>query len=66
MDGFEATRRLRSLEAQEGLRRVPVVALTANAMTEDREACLAADMDDFLAKPMTKEALRGVLERWLG
>ena len=65
MDGFEATRLIRKLEAERsGSKRVPIVALTANAMEGDRERCLAAGMDDYLAKPFKKEALRAVLERW--
>jgi len=55
MDGFEATRRIRAAEAGEG--RIPIVALTANAMREDRDACLEAGMDDHIAKPVTEESL---------
>lgn len=65
MDGFEATRRIRSEE--EGTERhLPIVALTANALPEDREACLAAGMDDFVSKPFTKQALQAATARWLG
>ena len=64
MDGFETTRRLRRQEL-ELPRRTPVVALTANAMEGDRERCLAAGMDDYLAKPITREALAHCLRRWL-
>ena len=63
MDGFEATAALRTLEAA-GQHRVPIVALTANAMAEDRERCLAAGMDDFLSKPVRLEEIRATLERW--
>jgi CheY-like chemotaxis protein/HPt (histidine-containing phosphotransfer) domain-containing protein len=63
MDGFEATRKLRASE--EGGRHVPIVALTANAMTEDRDRCLAAGMDDYLAKPLRPGILRDTLTRWL-
>jgi signal transduction histidine kinase/HPt (histidine-containing phosphotransfer) domain-containing protein len=63
MDGFEATRRIRAQEAASGAPRVPVVALTASAMTGDRERCLAAGMDDFLPKPFDSAALRAVVER---
>jgi CheY-like chemotaxis protein len=62
IDGLEATRRLR---AGAGVRdpNVPVIALTANAMNDDREQCLAAGMDDFLAKPVSVAALRQAIER---
>jgi two-component system, sensor histidine kinase len=60
MDGFEATRRIRATGSQ-----VPIVALTANAMVEDRAACEAAGMNDFLAKPIREAELRACLERWL-
>jgi two-component system, sensor histidine kinase and response regulator len=64
MDGFEATRKLRQLERENQLARVPVIALTANAMQGDREKCLAAGMDDYVSKPVSSERLREVLERW--
>ncbi len=64
MDGVEATQRIR--ESETGARRVPVVALTANAMQGDREKCLAAGMDGFITKPIRPETLRATLERWLG
>jgi signal transduction histidine kinase/CheY-like chemotaxis protein len=63
MDGLEATRRLR--ERLGGERRLPIVALTANARPEDRDACIAAGMDDFLSKPIRQGELRACLERWL-
>jgi len=65
MDGFEATRRIRERE-RGGSRRLPIVALTANALPEDREACLAAGMDDFVSKPFTRQALQEAMARWLG
>ena len=62
MDGFEATRQIRrKLDGQP----LPIIALTANAMSGDREACLAAGMDDFLAKPVRQDELHSCLERWL-
>ena len=69
MDGYAATRALRVIEAEQfagARRRIPIIALTANAMTGDREKCLAAGMDDHLAKPYTREALGAVLRRWAG
>jgi signal transduction histidine kinase/CheY-like chemotaxis protein/HPt (histidine-containing phosphotransfer) domain-containing protein len=63
MDGFEATGAIRAAEA--GATRVPIVALTANAMEGDRERCLAAGMDDYLSKPFTRAGLLGALARWL-
>jgi CheY-like chemotaxis protein len=63
MDGLEATRRLREREALGGWLRTPVLAMTANAMDEDRDACLAAGMDDFLAKPIRPDELFARLER---
>jgi signal transduction histidine kinase/sensor domain CHASE-containing protein/DNA-binding response OmpR family regulator len=64
MDGYEATRLIRQIEG--GRRRTPIVALTANAMAGDRERCLACGMDDFLSKPVRREQLAGMLERWAG
>ena len=58
IDGLEATRRIRALEQRE---RTPIVALTANAFSEDREAALKAGMDDFLVKPIDRTRLRAIL-----
>jgi two-component system sensor histidine kinase/response regulator len=62
MDGYAATAELRRCLPKGP--HVPIVALTASAMVEDRTACLAAGMDDFLSKPIEVEALRAVLRRW--
>jgi signal transduction histidine kinase/CheY-like chemotaxis protein len=61
MDGIEATKRLRAGGVRDS--RIPVIALTANAMEGDRERCLAAGMDDFVAKPVTIAELRKAIER---
>ena len=62
LDGYEATAILRE---QDRKRRVPIVAITANAMSEDRARCLAAGMDDHLTKPVRIEDIRAALERWV-
>ncbi len=64
MDGFAATREIRRLEHVQSRSSIPVVALTANAMKGDRERCLAAGMNDYLAKPFGLEDIRALLERW--
>ena len=61
MDGLEATRRIRAMEAEHNDMRTPIVALTANVSAEDRDACLAAGMDGFLVKPLDRERLAAVL-----
>jgi HPt (histidine-containing phosphotransfer) domain-containing protein len=66
MDGFEATRRIRSGEAGQGCVRTPVIAMTARAMQGDREKCLASGMNDYIAKPVDPILVAQVLERWLG
>jgi CheY-like chemotaxis protein len=71
MDGFEATRRIRAWEARQSgpghaPPRIPIVALTANAITGDRERCLAAGMDDYVSKPFTQAQLHETIARWTG
>ncbi|PCJ68854.1 MAG: hybrid sensor histidine kinase/response regulator [Rhodobiaceae bacterium] len=62
MDGYEATRRIRALGPSKGA--VPIIALTANVMEEDRKACLKAGMDDYLSKPVDPADLAAMLEAW--
>jgi len=66
MGGLESTEKIRLWQADHGQPRVPIVALTANAYEEDKKQCLAAGMDDFLAKPLDMQKLQDTLVRWLG
>ncbi|MGD9730857.1 MAG: response regulator [Desulfamplus sp.] len=73
MDGFEATRRIRSLEADDAAehkqnkqnKTIPIIAMTAHAMQGDREKCIEAGMNDYVTKPIKPQALVDVFERWL-
>ena len=64
MDGVAATQAIRKLERERLTGHCSIVALTANAMSDDRDRCLAAGMDDFLTKPINKSALLNVLQKW--
>ena len=66
MDGYQAARMIRALEDEDTARpRTPIVALTAHALTGDREHCLSEGMDDYLTKPFDRDALAATLGRWL-
>ncbi len=65
LDGYETTRQIRQWEAEKGLKAVTVIAMTAYAMSGDREKCLAAGMDDYLSKPIQLEVLQTKLNDWL-
>ena len=64
MDGYAATREIRKTELTTG-RHIPIIAMTANAMSGDRETCIAAGMDDYISKPVSRHTLVDVLDRWL-
>ncbi len=64
MDGYQTTRTQRARESESGQRRVPIIALTAHAMTGDRRVAFAAGMDDYLSKPFTQKQLQKALLRW--
>lgn len=65
MDGYTATRKRREYEAEHGLPRLPIVAMTANAMLGDREKCLDAGMDDYMSKPLNRALLESTLRTWM-
>ena len=65
LDGFEATIAIRKIEQASGKKRTPIIALTANAMAQDRQDCLNAGMDDHLSKPLSRRQLQDMLELWM-
>lgn len=65
MDGFTATAGIRDRERQTQAAHIPIIALTANAMAQDREQCLNSGMDDYLSKPFTQQQLKDLLDRWI-
>ncbi|NVN89733.1 MAG: response regulator [Desulfuromonadales bacterium] len=65
LDGYDATRRIRSNEEGAGRKRTPIVALTGHALAGERERCLEAGMDDFLSKPFTIDQLQGIVSKWV-
>jgi len=64
MDGFQATTMIRNPESKVLNHKVPIIAMTANAMKGDRELCIDAGMDDYLSKPIKKDEVAAVLEKW--
>jgi signal transduction histidine kinase/CheY-like chemotaxis protein/HPt (histidine-containing phosphotransfer) domain-containing protein len=65
LDGYQATRAWRNLETERGLPRLPIIAMTANAMAEDRQKCLDAGMDDYLSKPVDRKLLQQTMINWI-
>ncbi len=65
MDGYEATKEIRNPESKVLNHKVPVIAMTANAMKGDRKKCLEADMDDYISKPVKPQELSDMLEKWI-
>ena len=64
MDGFQTTLAIRKKELVDGTR-TPIIALTANAVADDKELCISVGMDDYLEKPFTLQQLSKILEYWL-
>lgn len=65
MDGYKATQTWRQIEADRGLPHLPIIAMTANAMAEDRQRCLDVGMDDYLSKPVDRKLLEHVMVKWM-
>ncbi|CAA6801186.1 MAG: Unknown protein, partial [uncultured Thiotrichaceae bacterium] len=65
MDGFEATCQIRHFEKENNLARVPIIAITANAMQGDSERCIASGMDDYMSKPYTLDTMHATLSKWI-
>jgi CheY-like chemotaxis protein len=65
VDGFEATRRIRSVETEAGSTRTPIVALSGHPSSEGRGNCLVAGMDDYLQKPFTVSELKEMIMKWI-
>ena len=65
MDGLEAARRIRQLEAERGLTKTPIIAATAHVFDQDRDQCNLAGMDDFISKPIRQQKLAEIFARWL-
>jgi CheY-like chemotaxis protein len=65
MNGLEASRRIRDPHSKVRHHEIPIIAMTAGAMPRDREECLQAGMNDYVSKPVSRQALAEVLQRWL-
>jgi CheY-like chemotaxis protein len=65
MDGYETTRRLREIEEKENSERIPILAVTANALKGDKAKCLECGMDDYISKPIKREEIFEMIEKWV-
>ena len=65
MDGYTSTRTIRKLQADGSLGKLPIIAMTANAMVGDREKCLSCGMDDYMSKPLNRSMIEQMLRKWL-
>jgi CheY-like chemotaxis protein len=65
MDGYDATRAIRMIEAEQGGVRIPIIAMTANTMRGDKEKCFDSGMDDYIPKPIDNRALKETLLKWI-
>jgi CheY-like chemotaxis protein len=66
MDGYTAASRIREIEKKSGRNRIPVIAVTAHVLADNKEQCLQSGMDDYLQKPFSLNGLQACLERWVG
>jgi CheY-like chemotaxis protein len=64
MDGLESTRAIRKFEKEKNMPKVPIVAMTGQAMEGDREKCLETGMDDYIIKPINKENVLRIIQEW--
>ena len=64
MDGLESTRAIRAFEKEKNVPKVPIVAMTGQAMNGDREKCLETGMDDYIVKPINKGIILDVIKKW--
>ena len=64
INGYEATKAIRDIEAAKGLPRTPIIALTAHAMKGDKQDCLDNDMDDYMSKPLSLKELKICIDKW--
>jgi CheY-like chemotaxis protein len=65
MDGFQTTRSIRQYELEQNLKRIPIIALTANGSHVDKDKYLSAGMDDYLIKPVNSQLLKDTIQKWL-